>query len=649
MLFFVGNVFIDESILVKRLDIQGLRAISSLLVALFHIYQWGVSGGVDVFLTVSGYFLWATAVRLTENRSLYFQHYTRFFSRTAPQALIVATVTLLAALVLLNPYEWVELLRDAAFSAVFLQNYWLAISGDDYLARDAGLSLYQHYWAISVIAQVYFLFPLLVLISLVISRLLGRSRSKMLPRTILVATLASFIWCLVFSSLNPEFAYFDTFARFWQFGAGALVAGYLAARQKPAGSPSSLANTLSWCGLIAILCCGALWGRSFPGLASLWPTAAAVLVLVCSKDTARLSNAGTILSQKNLSNFGEISFGLYLWHWPIYAIYFRYSQEQTVFATLCIIGAAVLLAIATKRAIGWFEANSSKAVVPLSAVSIMLVLGGTSVILERGIAARHPVLAAMDHPISKLPLSLTYARRDVPITYETRCNQTPRQHTVKTCDFGDLNSSRTIYLVGGSHSAQWLPPLRSIATEAGYKLVSMTKSSCRFFDTTAPGMQTYMTSSCRKWNDSAISELERDKPDIVVTLVNTTRDAAPAGILMAIERLAASGIKVVALRDTPDLARDLRPCISQFQSRERPDCEIPREELLDDAAYAQTVTTLPKGVVSVDMNDTLCDPQKCLIIRGNTLLWRDSDHITASYAKTLKDTLWAKVQPAFAP
>ena len=636
----------------RRSDIQGLRAICALLVAVFHIFQWGVSGGVDVFLTVSGFFLWPSAVKLVEREEGYITHCNKFFQRTAPQAILVVMVVLVAAFLFIGPGEWVAVLRDAAFSAAFLQNYWLAIVGQDYLVRAEGLSLFQHYWAVSVIAQVYFMFPVLAFVAVLVARTFALPKTGTFTAILAVVSLLSLAWSLLFSSWLPEVAYFDTLGRIWQFGAGALVASLLArdsdlVRRIRSGG---LGNVLSWVGLIALLSCGVILGRSFPGLASVWPTVGAILILVFSMKTDHPRNAGFVLSRKWVARIGTVSFGVYLWHWPIYAIYFRFVPEQTVLSAVCIIGLSTVLAVLSAGFTAWagraFDRMNLRTYgLSTAAVVSIVFVGASSLVLERAITSNNPLIMTLRHPLSDMPLSLAYVRRDLPVSYGIGCHQNQTRSDLAMCSFGDTQSPTTVYLVGGSHSAHWLPALQNIAVQEGFHLVSITKSACRFFDPDTPEMAEYLSESCRNWNRNLMDFIEETRPGIVITLANTRGDDAPAGIGIAIRSLVDLGITVVALRDTPSLGIDVPACATQLQLFGRPDCRVPRAEIQDDAKYAAMVAALPAQVISVDMNGEICPDRYCDVLRGGMLMWRDSHHLSASYAATLSDSLWARIRP----
>jgi peptidoglycan/LPS O-acetylase OafA/YrhL len=632
----------------RRADIQGLRVIGALLVAVFHIFQWGVSGGVDIFLTVSGFFLWGTAINLVEREVGYLEHYNKFLKRTAPQAVLTVIAALIAAFVFVSPVEWIAVLHDAAFSVFFVQNYWLAINGQDYLAREEGLSLLQHFWAVSAIAQVYFLFPILAYAAVVVAKLFKRDKRNTLVVVIAITSALSFAWALVFARLNPEVAYFDTLSRIWQFGAGALAASVVMRGKEPAPGDWR-ANILSWAGLLAVLLCGVLLGGSFPGAASVWPTTGALLILIFSRDTTSVGNVGTILSQRWLSSFGSISFGIYLWHWPIYAIYFRYQPEQTLLSAVCIIAAASVLAVLSTRFVVWLDRVNRKAgrnAYGMSGATFVtiVIIGGTSLIFERALVWKIPILETLSHPISGAPFSIANIRGDLPLSYNIGCHQNLRSSIVKTCSFGDAESDTTIVLIGGSHTAQFLPAFQKIAGDEGLHLISITKSACRFFDPTVPSMADYRTESCREWNLNVMDHLAQNTPNIVVTLVNTRGDESPVGIMAAITEVADMGVTVIALRDTPDMQIDIPLCESQLPFAAF-DCRIPRDELLNDEKYSATIADLPPSAIAVDINNKICPENYCNSMHEGMIMWRDSHHLTATYASTLAEEIWLQIAP----
>ncbi|MDO6588427.1 acyltransferase family protein [Salipiger sp. 1_MG-2023] len=628
----------------KRQEVQGLRAISALLIAVFHIFQLGVSGGVDIFLVVSGFFLWGSARRLLESGSGFLEYYNKFFQRTAPEAILVVIVVLLFSTVFISPIEWIAVLRDGAFSAVYLQNYWLGVTGQDYLASSEGMSLFQHYWAISVIAQVHLLFPAFVLLALLCVKRTGFDRLQTFRTIIAVASLISFVWSIYLSQTNPVIAYYDTFTRIWQFGLGALLASYGTEKT----SESALGNLLSWCGLLAFLSCGLLLRNAFPGIASLWPTLGALLILKYARETGGLRNAGALLSNRVLVRIGSMTFGIYLWHFPIFALYQRHTQEQTILSATLIILAAIALSWLSTGFLAWVGSAFRNGRFPrygltVTAVTAIIVTCVSSLALER-ILVLHPArLAEWRHPISRAPLTILRVREDLAEVYDLGCHQDQVTDAVVSCEFGPDDARARIFLVGGSHSAQWQPPLRQITDDLDLKLVSMTKSSCRFFSTEAEGMDAYLSESCRTWNDRVMERIAAETPEFLVALVDSSFEATPSGIAHALNKVLDMGVTVIALRDTPYMKIDVPACISQPLLSDPERCPRPWADVLDDEDYKLARSRVAEDVQIVDLNSIICPNGICNVVQDGMIMWRDSNHLTATYAKTLSDALFGQI------
>ena len=125
---------------------------------------------------------------------------------------------------------------------------------------------------------------------------------------------ASLTFSVVLTATNQPLAYFHSLTRLWEFALGGLLAltidtVRLARRTRV---------HLGWIGLVGLLACGALLrvGAVFPGIAALWPTGCAVLVLLAGETGARWG-ADRLLTSRPLRYVGDLSYPLYLWHWPV--------------------------------------------------------------------------------------------------------------------------------------------------------------------------------------------------------------------------------------------------------------------------------------------------------------------------------------------
>ncbi|WP_169742079.1 acyltransferase family protein [Phycicoccus jejuensis] len=212
----------------RRNDVEGLRALAVLLVVAYHVWFGRVSGGVDVFLLVSAFFLTGGLVRRLERgeRVSPPRGWARIFSRLVPTAAVVVTATVGAALLLLPAPRWRSVLVDGIGSMTYSENWVLAHRAVDYYAADKGsASPLQHMWSLSVQGQLFLVWPLLVLACAAVAR---RTRRVGVPAAVVAAlavvTLASFAWSVHTTATRQSFAYFDTTARLWELGLGGLLA-----------------------------------------------------------------------------------------------------------------------------------------------------------------------------------------------------------------------------------------------------------------------------------------------------------------------------------------------------------------------------------------------------------------------------------------
>jgi peptidoglycan/LPS O-acetylase OafA/YrhL len=303
-----------------RRDVQGLRALAVISVIVDHLFDWPPGGfvGVDVFFVISGFVITAMLLReqVQYGRISFVDFYRRRVRRIVPVATLVLGVTAIAANLVYLP-TWARSIEvDAAWAALFGANWHLATVGTDYWADDGLVSPLQHYWSLSVEEQFYFVWPALIAAAFLFAglmRLQGRKPTVVVGGVMTVLIAASFVWAMWETSANPTGAYFSTFSRAWELGLGALIAicAPLLAR-----IPSTWRPIVAWVGLAGIVASIFVVdeAREFPAPWALLPVLATGLVIA----------AGTGGSQRALSPLtnpvsqwlGNLSFSLYLWHFP---------------------------------------------------------------------------------------------------------------------------------------------------------------------------------------------------------------------------------------------------------------------------------------------------------------------------------------------
>ena len=333
---------------VFRRDIEGLRALAVLLVVTYHVWLGRVSGGVDVFLFLSAFFLTGGLVRRIEREGGVdvVRQWLKVFQRLLPTAAVVVAATTVAAVLLLPAPRWRGVLVDAIGSMTYSENWVLALRSVDYYAADkSAASPLQHMWSLSLQGQVFLLWPLLLWGLAALARRSGRvSLRTVTAAGLAVVTVVSFAWSVHTTATRQAFAYFDGAARLWEFALGGLLA--LAVTRVRV--PSTVAVPLGWVGLVGLVSCGLVLDvtGTFPGWAALWPLGSASAVVLAGAQGHRWG-VERLLATRPLVAVGGVSYALYLVHWPLLVLWLATSGRQRA----GVLDGAVV--VATSLALAW--------------------------------------------------------------------------------------------------------------------------------------------------------------------------------------------------------------------------------------------------------------------------------------------------------
>jgi peptidoglycan/LPS O-acetylase OafA/YrhL len=684
-------------------------------VVLFHLFGDGrVSGGVDVFLVVSGFLATGALLRRAERGALNpFAYWGRTFWRLAVPALVTLAATAALMVWLLPRPAWEQTGREIFAAATYWVN-WEMIAGQlAYGAAGPQTSPVQHFWSLSVQGQFFLVWPLVVLV--VAAAVGGAGRLPWLrwlsPRVALTvvtaaATAASFWFAAGLAAQDQAVAYFHSGARFWELGLGALAALVLPVLRVPAG----VRPVLAWLGLAMVVSCGFLidGGAQFPGPWALWPVGATLLVVLGSAGGAPKGGPGAaapvdrgprrLLETGFLRWVADRSYALYLWHWPLLISYLLLREQDGVGPAggALVLAASVVLAWLTDRTVtrgtqalrgrvgDVWSLVATVLVVSLVAVPVGLWVRDAAhyraqALTEQVLAEPekpsnlHPGAAVLTDGVVVGPAELrpdvVVARHDWSEAQRTRgCVQEhgrvlPEGTEVIACvlhepsapimadalrtpDSPSLperlgapgaqgDTRRTVALVGDSHTLQWSTAFEVVAEQEGWRLMLYAKQGCRMQD---PDMEVSGSPSCLVWNQGLEGKLAELRPDAVVTVGTYTGNSAgePETVaepqVSAWRKLDALGIPVIALRDNVRFETSPVDCVAVHG--DDPRCGRDRADILG-ANPLRAHPGLPASTTVLDLNDALCTAERCEAVVGNVLVYRDDDHVSATYVRTV--------------
>ncbi len=657
-----------------RGDIEGLRAIAVGTVLIYHVgipFMPGGFVGVDIFFVISGFLITSLLVReasATGTISIA-DFYARRARRLLPPASTVLLFTALAGWLVLPGSEKANLGSDVVAATFYVVNWALALRSVDYLAEDAAPSALQHYWSLSVEEQFYVFWPLIIIVGLAVAR-----RTQLRPKPLLLAllstiALASFVYSVVHTQSSPETAYFYTTTRVWELAIGAVLA-FLVTRLSHL--PTVVAEALAGLGVLLILYSAFFLSSDtpWPGSWALAPTVGAALVIAggCASQTTATAR---LLSLRPMVWIGGLSYAIYLWHWPLITLAEIARPGMRLRFTILIGLVSVVLAWLTKHIvedpIRFHPGLSAKAsrgllfglcamlVTALAGATVYVTVpkldtdakleGATQLIADPQSEDWEPkegeALDEVTPSSGEVSPDPAVAPEDVPVYYDHGCQMYGGDVQVDpSCVYADKDSDTTIAMIGDSKMGQWFPAVEGIAEQENWRLQLYLKSTCPF---------TYEDDNqeCATYSKNVIEYMkEHDAaPDIaLVSFGGSLSDKVQSGGAEVIEDLEAMGTKVVMMTDSPRPAlSEVYTCVEEHP-KDYSECGFPaNEDMGREGTGTEDIRAVGEatGTTVLDLNEWICPPgDTCPPVVGDTLVYRQGSHVTASYIRTLTPILY---------
>lgn len=662
-----------------RPDIQALRALAVVSVLLYHLWPNRLTGGfvgVDVFFVISGYLITSHLLREREStgRIAVGHFWARRAARLLPASLLTLLTTAVAVVVLVPRSLWEQFLNEIVASTLYVQNWRLMADSVDYLAAENQASPVQHFWTLSAEEQFYVLLPLLLIIAFWLFRRAPWYRVALL--VIAIATLASFAYSVWLMAQAPSEAYFSTFTRAWEFGAGALLA-FLPAL------PGAWRHIVALSGLAAIgVSVVAYTGATpFPGVSALLPVLGTAAVIL-----ARSPAVDAIGRFAPIAFLGRVSYAVYLWHWPLIVLVpFATGIPLTTWHKLAIGAIAIVLASlstrfvedGTRRSPRLLAGRRPRAIAALTVGAMALVLAipaaatvasqltgqRTTEIAEElttdqpecfGAQAMDPALAPCDNPeLDALPLvpAVEGIRTDDANRDRDDCWSAMDDPTLNMCSLGpEAGYDKHLIAVGDSHNNTLIGAYESIAEQNNWR-IDVAGHEGGYWTTEELEQNTVEgTNACSDWREAVTNRIAATSEidGIVVTRFSGHEDEDEVGVAAMAEawaQRADESIPVIAIRDNPHLLSSTVACIEEDPDTANDRCSRPIDEALIDDGLARAVERDANARL-VDMTPFYCSDDRCLAVIGGVIVYRDGTHLTATYASSLAPYLGREISSA---
>ena len=624
-----------------REDIDWLRAIAVLAVVAFHFEAPAVYGGfvgVDIFFVISGYLI--TGIIQSEVNSGTFsfaRFYERRVRRLLPALYAMVALTAIPSFHYLLTSERQEFFRSIAAVVTFTSNFffWFQTGYFDHAAVEKPL---LHTWSLAVEEQFYLALPLLLWVLL----RFFRGARLALPAALGAMTLASFalgVW-LMRTDRSAD-AFFMSPPRAWEFLIGGLIAveGFPVLRN---ALGQQVARGIALV-LIAIPIFSLRQGPGFPGFNALLPCIGAAAFIWSGIGVPTLKR-GAYSSLNAVKFFGQISYSLYLWHWPLFT-FARFSKSSLVLDPQDKIALFALTVAISYLSWRFVEQPFRRGTLAPTRRAAFRIAGlSTSVLLLAG--AGGIAVSRTPSDADRVALQLeSYNTYNYQPLYRFGSCFAPVGDVLGDACLGFAPGKTNVLLWGDSLAAHYFHGLRKTSDPQAVNIMQATQAACMpTFNAAAQG-----NAACRSLATQMEAFFAGSKPDLVILAADWLEDARPprfdgmiADIRQTISKLNSSGIAVVLLGPAVQFKARLPSMLMRAHLR-NVDAN-PSEFVLSDIFILDQMmkAALPahEKFSYVSVVDAICPFRHCpLTIDGGIPLSWDHAHLTAEGSVYVVDRL----------
>ena len=472
---------------------------------------------------------------------------------------------------------------------------------------------------------------------------------------------SSFAYSLYLTAARESVAYFATTTRAWEFALGGLVV--FVGRRGTSADRDAVRDTWWWirlaaCWLGAALIVGSLFliteATPFPGTAAVFPVVGTALLLWAG-DIQGVVSPTNLARLRPLTWIGDISYGIYLWHWPLIIILpfaVGHTALTTVDKIVIIVGSIVLAAVSkvtvedpfrfgtfwTSRARrGFYPGIAGIIAVCLMCASALIVIGRTAT-TAAAVTTALPTTTLTQATDPDAPLVPSIANRSTDYGQMFDCFDFDASGPHE-CTYGPEDATVRIALVGDSHAAHYIPALIGAATANNWRLTTITGMNCD------AGLLPACGGGRQGFDDIVAGDFD-------LVLVSAYRDSLSPGdgVVDYLTRLHGAGVKLLPIDDVPFHPTSTYACIdaSGGNAGQAAACTTPVAAALRDVPDRIAPIAASLGIDAVNLDDVFCTATECQSVIGNVLVYQDSpsSHLTATFSRLLSDRFGEEIGAA---
>lgn len=583
------------------------------MVLLYHAHLGWLGGfiGVDVFFVISGFLITGVIISREEKGTFRFADFwARRFRRLAPALMVIVFGCLVAGAFILWPDDYQDLAMASLAQQAFAANiyFW---QNTGYFDGAADKMPLLHTWSLAVEEQFYFVYPFLLIF-------FWRTRLKKLLLPALVVCVVLSLALSVFGVHRyPSASFYLLPTRAWEMGMGGVLFFLL---RKP--MPRGISELLAWAGLATVVLCGWFYTSAmpFPGLTAFWPCLGTLAIIAgCAAPGVSLSR---FLSLRPVVVVGQMSYALYLVHWPI-LVFTRHVRGEITPAVgiVCLVVSFVLsylLWVFIETPIRHRKMLPSKTafVTGLAVALAITVAGSVAIVVGNGFVNRYDpqvvaYLEVADEQTSKHITPIEAIREDrVPV-------------------MGDPTGKLKAVLWGDSHAMAMVPAIDAAAKEQGIKCYRITRDA-------TPPILNYAFGEGDYYNDgpvytkAALDWILASDVELVLIVGHWSWYTRAADfsepLKQTVEQLVEAGKRVVLVQSVPIQHKNVPKMLAQavIDGKDLETVGVPKAKHLKLQAMAITAIT-PLASERI----TILDPAQVLLNEAG--LYRAAIDGTAMY------------------